>query len=199
MVSTDAARLFVLTNTGTWDKTRSSTPNGMSYSYHQVNVTECLLYNVTYSVEFTFKYPGQTREVQVTDWLNPVAAITERTRPDPATQPAVVSYTCVMDAFGKMLVGTSIKSHYGADTAYLTSSKILDIDWTSREAVARGLEQLFQKITLSLLSDDGLMYVVLVSIIMVNITDNTKLQLYKRRICASRCHILATDLRVPQD
>jgi hypothetical protein len=171
MTSTDAARLFVMTSTGNWTKTLDANSNGISYSYRQVNVTECLLYNATYSVDFKFQYPVQTRELQITDWLNPVAAITQSTRPNPATEPAVVSYTSIMDAFGKMLVGNSIRSHYGADKAYLTSSKILNIDWTSGGAVARGLEQLFQNITLNLLSDDGLMYVVRVSESLSTITD----------------------------
>jgi len=159
MASPDAARLFVMTNTGNWSETLSADSNGMPYQYRKVNVTECLLYNATYSVDFVFNYPGQSRDVRIMDWLNPVATITELTRPNPATEPAVVSYTVIMDAFGKMLVGTSFRSHYGADQAYLTSSKILNIDWSSGEAVARGLEQLFQNITLSLLSDEGLMYV----------------------------------------
>jgi hypothetical protein len=159
MTSPDAARLFVMTNTGNWTETLSADSNGMPYHYRKVNVTECQLYNATYSVDFVFNYPGQSRDVRIAGWLNPVATITELTRPNPATEPAVVSYTVIMDAFGKMLVGTSAKSHYGADRAYLTSSKILHIDWSSGEAVARGLEQLFQNITLSLLSDEGLMYV----------------------------------------
>jgi hypothetical protein len=160
MTSTDAARLFVMTSTGNWTKTLNATSNGISYSYRQVNVTECLLYNASYNVDYKFEYPAQTRELQITDWFNPVAAITQFTRPNPATELAVVSYTSIMDAIGKMLVGSIVRSHYGADTAYLTSSKILNIDWTSGEAVARSLEQLFQNITLSLLGDDSFMYVV---------------------------------------
>jgi hypothetical protein len=164
MTSSDAARLFVMTNTGNWTKARSST----SYVYRQVNVTKCLLYNATYSVDFTFEYPSQTLKPQITNWLNPVALIPYYKRPTANTEPAVVSYLSIMDAFGKMLVGNSIRNDYGVavDTSmvYLTSSKILNIDWASGEAVARGLEQLFQNITLSLLSDDGLMYVVRVRI-----------------------------------
>jgi hypothetical protein len=158
MTSTDAARLFVMTNTGHWSKTRNCTRGEFTFQYTQVNVTECLLYNATYSVEFIFEYPGQRRELQITDWLNPVATITQ-SLPNPETEPAIVSYTAIMDALGKMLVGSSIQSHYGPNTAYLTSSNILNIDWSSGEAVVTGLEQLFQNITLSLLSDEGLMYV----------------------------------------
>lgn len=40
-----------------------------------------------------------------------------------------------------------------------TSWKIIDIDWPDGQAVIRDLEQVFQNITLSLLSDDGLMQV----------------------------------------
>jgi hypothetical protein len=130
-------------------------------------VTECLLYNATYSVDFTFEYPSQTLKPQITNWLNPVALIPYSEKTSVHTGPAVVSYLSIMDAFGKMLVGQSIRNDYGVavDTpmVYLTSSKILNIDWASGEAVTRGLEQLFQNITLSLLSDDGLMYVVQIS------------------------------------
>jgi len=159
MTSTDAARLFVMTNTGTWSETLNAAMSGQSYSWRRVNVTECLLRNASYSVDFVFNYPGQSRDIRITNWLNPVATITQSTRPNADREPAVVSYNAIMDAFGKMLVGTSTESHYGADIAYLTSSKILNSDWSSGDAVARGLEQLFQNITLSILSDEGLMYV----------------------------------------
>jgi hypothetical protein len=91
MTSADAARLFVMTNTGNWSETLSADSNGMPYKYRKVNVTECLLYNATYSLDFVFNYPGQSRDLQIVDWLNPVATITELTRPNPDTEPAVVS------------------------------------------------------------------------------------------------------------
>jgi len=201
MTSADAARLFVMTNTGNWSETLGADSNGMPYQYRKVNVTECLLYNATYSVHFAFKFPGQSRDLRIVNWLNPVATITDLTRPNPDTEPAVVSYTAIMDAFGKMLVGTSTKSHYGADKAYLTSSKILNIDWSSGDAVARGLEQLFQNITLSLLSDEGLMYAIPTSLkdIRQLLTNPLQTQFHHRRLRSSHCHILADNIRVPQD
>lgn len=158
--SIDAARVFVMTNTGNWTKIQESVSNGMTYEHRQVNITECILHNASYEVDFEFEYPRQSREVQITDWLNPVATIKPSTRPNEQTEPAIVSYSTVMDAFGKILVGKSLRDvRYGTDTAYLTSWKILRIDWSSGEEVARGLEQLFQNVTLSLLSDEGLTYV----------------------------------------
>jgi hypothetical protein len=130
------------------------------YQYRKVIVTECLLYNATYSVDFAFQFPGQSRDLRIVNWLNPVATMT---RSNPDTEPAVMSYTAIMDAFGKMLGGTSTKSRFGDQKTYLTSANVLDVDWSSGEAVARDLEQMFQNITLSLLSDDRLMYVTLTS------------------------------------
>lgn len=72
---------------------------------------------------------------------------------------AVSSYAVIMDAFGKIVVGSSVYNRYDTGTAFSTVSKILPIDWSSGEAVATYMEQLFQNITLSMLSDDGLMCV----------------------------------------
>ncbi|KAM0690751.1 hypothetical protein Q7P36_009520 [Cladosporium allicinum] len=116
--STDGARLFVMTNTGNWSETITATLRGVPYHHRKVNVTECLLYNATYSVNFDFGFP----------------------------------------TFGKMLVGSSTGLLYGAERTYLTSARVLDIDWSSGEAVARDLQQMFQNITLSLLSDDRLVH-----------------------------------------
>lgn len=163
VTSPDAARLFVMTSTGNWNETLSADSNGMPYQYRKVNVTECQLYNATYSVDFVFNYPDQSRNLRTVNWLNPVATITELTRPNPDTESAVVSYTAMMEAFGKMIVGTSSKSHYGAHKGYLTISSLLNIDWSSSETIARDLEQTFQNFTLNLLSDSTLMYVTLTS------------------------------------
>jgi hypothetical protein len=158
-VSTDAARIFVMSNTGTWDKTDMHADE--DYPPRQVNVTECLLYNATYSVDFDFKFPDQSRRVQISDWLNPVTTYRESSDlsdnfPN-VTEASVISYSAVMDAFGRLLVGSSSTSRYGVDRATRTSWKMMNIDWSDGQAVIHDLEQMFQNITLSLLSDDGLM------------------------------------------
>lgn len=146
-----------MTNMGNRSKTRQYPVNGGTYERRQVNVTECILHNASYEVDFELEYPRQSREVRIADWLNPVATM----RPVAQTQPAIISYSAVMDAFGRILVGKSTQDmRLGSDVAYLTSWKTLHVDWKSGDEVARGLEQLFQNITLSLLSDEGLMYTI---------------------------------------
>lgn len=63
--STDAARLFIMTNLGNWNKTLNVSTKGYPQQFTQVNVTECLLYNATYSIDFTFQYPSQRRKVHI--------------------------------------------------------------------------------------------------------------------------------------
>jgi hypothetical protein len=201
ITSTDAARLFVLTNTGNWSETLSADSNGMPYQFRKVNVTECLLYNATYSVDFIFEHSGQSRELQIADWLNTVGTMTGSLESNLETKRAVGYYTEIMDAYGKMLVGSSTSSYYGAGHAYLARAKILSINWSSGEAVATGLEQLFQNITLSLFSEDGLMCVISISHdgLQRPLTDLLQTQFYCRRSGTSERNVLADNLRIPQD
>jgi hypothetical protein len=69
-----------------------------------------------------------------------------------------VSYLTVMSSFGKLLVGSGYWTHYGGSGSYVSSWAILDIDWADRDSIPQQLERLFQNITLSLLSDSGLMW-----------------------------------------
>jgi hypothetical protein len=201
ITSTDAARLFVLTNTGNWSETLSADSNGMPYQFRKVNVTECLLYNATYSVDFIFEHSGQSRELQIADWLNTVGTMTGSLESNLETKRAVGYYTEIMDAYGKMLVGSSTSSYYGVGHAYLARAKILSINWSSGEAVATGLEQLFQNITLSLFSEDGLMCVIPISHdgLQRPLTDLLQTQFHCRRSGTSERNVLADNLRIPQD
>ena len=160
LASEDAARIFVLTNEGDWNVTR--TYNGSSHRrYRQVNVTECLLYNATYDVDYRFQYPSQTRNASVSGWLNPVAMLSREDQDgyyiDNATTHHMLSYAAVMDAFGQLLVGQAKKDKYAVETVTSTIWKLSPFNWEDGESVAQGLEELFQNITLSLLSDDALM------------------------------------------
>lgn len=121
----------------------------------EANVTECQLYNASYTVDFSFRYPEQSHAIQVTEWLNTVSydMVSREVQTEEAT-----SYLAVMDAFGKMLVGSSCyKGHHGITVETSTSWSMLKIDWEDGAAVRNGLEQLFQNITLSLLSESVLM------------------------------------------
>lgn len=149
--SSDAARVFVMTNmAGRWGGT-------------QVQVAECLLHNATYSVEFTFQYPHQTIKPLISRYLNPISQTDLDDVVDAvgnATGSAIYSYTAIMEAFGKLLVGASI---YGSDTGYtpqtvFSSYSYLRINWNETNNIPRDLEQLFQNVTLSMLSNDTLTY-----------------------------------------
>lgn len=151
------SRVYVMTNEGSWNVTR--TYNGTeSLRYRQVNVTECLLYNASYSVDFRFEYPSQTRNASVSDWLNPVVSLSNREqRGDNLTVQETLSYAAVMDAFTQMLVGEARKDKYRVEKVTSTIWKLSPIGWKDGAAVVHGLEELFQNITLGLLSDDALM------------------------------------------
>lgn len=160
--SQDAARIFIMSNTGYYGKTIQVPSNygPSTIPVTEVNITECLLYNATYDVDFAFNYPQQTSHTIISTWLNPVAAPNtdfDTNYNANVTAAAITSYSSMMDAFGKLLVGIVSVSHYNIDTSYFTSWNIMSIDWSRAEAVQEGLEQLFQNITLSLLSDEGLM------------------------------------------
>ena len=158
------ARIYVATNTGSWNETipHVVTSNYTNYTYtaHAVklNVTECKLYNATYNVDYKFQYPNQTSKATSLKWLNPVRPPTAdlghyETPVFDKTEEARLAYLSLMQAFGKLLVGYSTTNQYNPTTlpAY-TSWQIMDIDWSQAIDVQRGLESLFQNLTLSLLS-----------------------------------------------
>ncbi|KAF2158720.1 hypothetical protein M409DRAFT_61436 [Zasmidium cellare ATCC 36951] len=155
--NTDAARIYVMTNTGNWNVTRRKHANGdpdASNIYTnpeivQVNVTECLLYNASYGVDFEFQYPNQTRQITVKEWFHPVAAVGSK-----ADELENIAYAGMMKVFGTLLVGTISYNHYSITSTLSTSWNIITIMDEYSEKVESGLEQLFQNYTLSLLSND---------------------------------------------
>lgn len=170
-MSKDVPRLFVMSNFGRWDVVRlmpvnysTTLTNGSESTYlerRQVNVTECQLYNATYEVEFSFQYPYQTRNVSFSNWLNPVPLMDSWSWSSSSSSNAnnsdeVISYSAMMDAFGRIFVGRSVWPYHLLYQRYFTNYGLTNIDWEHAEAVQRGLEQLFQNFTLSLLSDAGL-------------------------------------------
>jgi hypothetical protein len=154
----NVASIFIMTNTGYWNKTIPYQLSDNVTDHTMVlNVTECQLYNATYEVEFTFQYPNQTRQVSISKWLNPVPPPTwefgYNYQSSNATASSWLSYLCMMQAFGKLLVGYSSNSQYDqASHASYSSWQIMDIDWSRGPAVQSGLESLFQNFTLSMLS-----------------------------------------------
>lgn len=181
--SLDAARIWVMTNIDYWNESVHTpfpdSPPPMYqndtywrdyYTFMKVNVTECQLYNASYSVDFQFQYPNQTRQVSISKWLHPITAINFW---DPVSEVVdVLPHLALMNAFGKvLLVGSYTESEYAFKLSY-SSWNIINIDWTRAKAIPSGLEQLFQNITLSALSDASLMYVLKAPLLHTYITDN---------------------------
>lgn len=149
-----ASYLTVVTTTGNWN--RHFELDGIFA--RRANVTECALYNASYSVDFTFRYPEQKHTIHISEWINTVGASSIRLIND--AWRASMSYRAVMDAFGKIFVGSSVSLIEETNTGQSTSRDRLKIDWDDEKSIRIGLEQLFQNITLSLLSETGLMQVV---------------------------------------
>jgi hypothetical protein len=156
--SSDGSRVLVVTTDGNSNTTYNlTTPfaNGDKVS-SQRSVVECVLHNASYGVRSVFRYPSQSHEVTILRWLDPISAAAIGEVPHEQLH-QFVSYLTVMSAFGKVLVGTGYWNHYGGSGSDASSWAILDIDWADRDLLPRQLEHLFQNITLSLLSDSGLM------------------------------------------
>jgi hypothetical protein len=150
--SSDAARIFVMTNFAAMNPE----DNGDT----RVNVTECLLYNASYNVGFDFQYPNQTVQISVLDLLNTITydKIGYVDAEASKTESASNAYLAIMQTFGRLLVGAYQNNYTGeGEKAYFTIFNLLHINWSSGEAVQAGLEQLFQNITVSLMSDKHLM------------------------------------------
>lgn len=147
--SSDAARIFVMSGLGAWSDPESD---------DSVNVTECLLYNASYVVRFDFQFPNTTTTILNLTHENKIAPLGYSYNNEYLDWTAI-SYLGIMESLGKLLVGCT--EAYSGDSSgdnsatrnYLTSYALLDIDWTRAESTQLGVEQLFQNITLSILSN----------------------------------------------
>lgn len=142
MFSTDLARLFV-------------------YSNNAQCAFTCGLYNTSYTAAFTFSVGTQTIIVNTGEVLNNVSSAVLDTEDDPylmvdGTTPA---YLALMESLGRVLVGSiSDESRYDYEQSPdLTSIKDTSLNdlrkGTNATAFGLALEELFQNLTISLLSD----------------------------------------------
>jgi len=159
--SKDAARIFIMTNNGDDDVTVGDRTNDTKFGHSElssplVNLTECLLYNATYDVDFSFRFPHQSRQVSISAWHNTISIQNLTESPTEPQDRTAASYLATMGAFGKFLVGYRMLDVFSGLTTARTAFPIMSIDWIGGEAAARGLEQLFQNITLSILSESRL-------------------------------------------
>ncbi|KAK7180290.1 hypothetical protein DPSP01_009452 [Paraphaeosphaeria sporulosa] len=117
------------------------------------NATECRLHNGSYNVAFQFRYPEQNLTVLNLDYGAPIGLSQETLYKNLPRE----AYAGIMEAFCRLLVGYISGPPDPSTTpwtqqTFFTSVNILHIDWSEAEKTRTGLEQLFQNITLSLLS-----------------------------------------------
>lgn len=156
--SSDAAHLYIIPNTSAaaFFGAGSSLEHGsddIHYGYR--DLLDCKLYNASYQVFFNFTFPSQSIDVRSRELLNPVngsnwAGLT------PGREEQRICYQAVMESLGDMIVG-----YEGFETAQMLSSSgskwdLMPIDWTNREKTRKGLEEVFQNMTLSLLATPSL-------------------------------------------
>lgn len=155
----EGLRIFVMTNDPYTDSndTVSILWHNRTLTFAKVNVTECVLYNASYGVDYDFRYPQQTSNISSLRWLNSIGLLNAPNEALSKIGPVKSSYLALMEVFGRLLIGTTMLSGQLVNTTVRTSWQMTNIDWHNAEPTQRGLEQLFQNMTLSLLSDGKFM------------------------------------------
>jgi hypothetical protein len=159
VVSTDAAHIYIIPNT-TMMGPYFAGGQQMSYNarYGYQDALDCKLYNATYRAFFNFTFPNQIITVQSKEFLNPVNVSTRQwsgaANYTMFQNEQRLSYQSIMDSFGRLMVGWDHVRDGGTTTK--GSWNMMAIDWKTRESSQWGIEQLFQNITLSMLSTPSL-------------------------------------------
>jgi len=160
MVSTDAAHIYIIPNTSVAGPVYGyGMPSNGPYGYD--DLLDCKLFNASYQAFLNFSYPSQTVEVKSRTLLNPVNApqdISEWHRgamnnnfEGVKQQAQRISDQAVMDCLGRLLVGYEWWND-GYVVTQQTSWSMMSIDWTNRVKAQQGVEELFENITLSMMS-----------------------------------------------
>jgi hypothetical protein len=166
VVSPDAAHLYIIPNTSVSGPMYVGgipiTSDDMHYGYQ--DLLDCKLYNASYKVLFNFTFPTQSVMVGARDLVNPVNVSTniaswyssDVSGGRNTHEAQRISYQAIMDSFGRLLVGQEWWRD-GFVTTIESSWKMMNIDWTTRDGAQKGVEQLFQNITLSMLGTNSLL------------------------------------------
>jgi hypothetical protein len=158
LVSPDAAHIYVIPNTSyvgpIFVGQEQMSFDDQHYGYQ--DTLECKLYNASYRAFFNLTFANQAIEVQSRELLNPVnvSKDIEAWTPGNTHQEQRICYQSIMDAFGRLIVGSETKKNGRAQT--VGSWNMMAIDWKTRNGTQQGLQQLFQNITLSMLSTPAL-------------------------------------------
>ena len=135
----------------------------------------CSLRNASYTVDFDFRDGAQRLKVQDREVLNGVVGLdgyaeqlASKSQKEVTRANTLLSYISVMDAFGRLMVGSVTTYHYGSVTPSYTlvlstglQSMIPNNQFSSAAQLtatnatfAQAVENLFENITLSLLSSN---------------------------------------------
>lgn len=158
--STDAAHIYVIPNTteaGLMIFRRIPVRSDDDHYGYQ-DLLDCKLYNASYRTFFNLTFPTQAVTIESREFLNTVNISTDISKWRPNGSPDVVDhhaqricYQSIMDSFGRLLTGHEWWRDGIIVTAH-TSWNMIAIDWTTRDGTQKGLEALFQNITLSILA-----------------------------------------------
>jgi len=148
MVSTDAARIFIL----------STLDSNVDLDNM---VTECVLHNATYSVDFAVQggVPSAVvSQLTINEGLPALQSLGVSPNSEMGYNSTRFSYQSVMDVFGKLLVGYArAQSQVEGTEVYYSSFERTSVDWQDKIQMGADLETLFQNITLSLFSNSNLL------------------------------------------
>ena len=139
----------------------SNFATSISSTLHPPSVITCTLYNVSYEVEFVFNSGQQHLTIQSGPKNEPVSQLpTEQygaTLPQLEVYNKIRSYLSVMYAFGQLVTGVITEddsyNQFSATTTINSTGVGPLLAYGSNETIASGLEELFQNLTFSLLSD----------------------------------------------
>lgn len=148
MVSTDAARIFIL----------STLDSNVDLDNM---VTECVLHNATYSVDFAVQggVPSAVvSQLTINEGLPALQSLGVAPDSEMGYNSTRFAYQSVMDVFGKLLVGYArAQSQVEGTEVYYSSFERTSVDWQDKIQMGADLETLFQNITLSLFSNSNLL------------------------------------------
>lgn len=150
VVSPDAARIFILST--------------MEANVSLDNmVTECVLHNATYSVDFAVQggVPSAfVSQLTVNEGLPALQSlgVSDQVESEMGYNGTRFSCQAVMDVFGKLLVGYArAQSQVEGTEVYYSSFERTSVEWEDKMQMRSDLETLFQNITLSMFSNSNLL------------------------------------------
>lgn len=153
------SRLSVMTNRGWggWHNFSAFYDVDFRWNFERqvVNVTECVMFYASYSVDFGFQNGAQTQKSSIFKWLYPAPTDLMIDNDTVGTDASMA----LMQALGTIMIG-GVRQDGLRTTVTSTGQEMLNIDWDGEpQAIQQSLEQLSQNLTLSFLSNDDFLSV----------------------------------------